>query len=140
MIKEFFEKRKAKRASQNIAKICDTLASEVTKLALTVYSDNVYCRIDKVELNLDPEEDYPIPTFYSFDVHLELPSIRPTIKCADMSIYWDLSTSVSIKQLAAMVFEAADSESEAGSNYTHSIKISSYTPVSEDEIEEEDDK
>lgn len=138
MIKEFFEKRKAKRASQNIAKICDTLASEVTKLALTIYSNNVYCRIDKIELDVDPEEDHAIPMFYSFDVHLELPSIRPTIKCVNMSIYWDLSTSVSIKQLAAMIFEAADSEE--GSNYTYNIKVSSYTPVSEDDVEEEDNK
>ena len=138
MIKEFFEKRKAKRASHNIAKICDTLASEVTKLALTIYSNNVYCRIDKIELDVDPEEDKAIPMFYSFDVHLELPSIRPTIKCVNMSIYWDLSTSVSIKQLAAMIFEAADSEQ--GSNYTSNIEVSSYTPVSEDDVEEEDDK
>ena len=140
MIKEFFEKRKAKRSAKDIAKICDKLASEVTKLALTIYTGDVYCRIDKVELELDPEEDRATPMSYSFDVHLEIPSIRPTIKCADVSVYWDHATSISIKQLAAMVFEAADSESEAGSNYTHSIKISSYTPASEDEIEEEDDK
>lgn len=138
MIKEFFEKRKAKRSTKDIANLCDKLASEVTKLALTIYADDVYCRIDKVELDLDPEEDRATPMCYTFDVHLELPSIRPTIKCADISIYWDFATSITIKQLAAMVFEAA--ESEAGGNFTHSIKISSYTPVSEDDVDEEDDK
>ena len=91
-----------------------------------------------MELDLDPEEDRATPMSYSFDVHLEVPSIRPTIKCADVSVYWDQATSISIKQVAAMVFEAA--ESEAGGNYTHNIKISSYTPASEDELEEEDDE
>lgn len=138
MIKEFFEKRKAKRSTKDIANLCDKLASEVTKLALTIYADDVYCRIDKVTLDLDPEEDRATPMFYTFDVHLELPSIRPTIKCADVSIYWDSAASITIKQLAAMVFEAA--ESEVGGNFTHNIKISSYTPVSEDNVDEEDDE
>ena len=138
MIKEFFEKRKAKRSKKDIANLCDKLASEVTKLALTIYAGDVYCRIDKVTLDLDPEEDRATPVFYTFDVHLELPSIRPTIKCADISIYWDSTTSITIKQLAAMIFEAA--ESEVGGNFTHDIKISSYTPVSEDNVDEEDDK
>lgn len=139
MIKEFFEKCKAKRSKKDIANLCDKLASEVTKLALTIYyAGDVYCRIDKVTLDLDPEEDRATPMFYTFDVHLELPSIRPTIKCADVSIYWDSAASITIKQLAAMVFEAA--ESEVGGNFTHNIKISSYTPVSEYDIDEEDYK